>query len=193
MKRLLMLPVVVLLALPGLVPSATAGPITQWDQANDGPLAPGLVGTSFQAVDVEFTPSLAAVDTVQLCVGVQGASNATSDVAVQIREGSASGPILGTSSVETTLPHVESGAPMSTLTFEFPSAIALTPGDTYVIGGVEVSGDAWAFQTYDPNDPVWSAVNGAGTWFREGLSGDVASIDPANAASYVAAPTCPGV
>lgn len=170
-----------------VVPSlASAGPVTQWDQRNDGPIDFPTSNVGAGAASLTFSPSLSGVDAVQMCLGSTGAS---SDVAVEIREGSKTGAVLGASGSET----VEPGAPEALIprltTFEFASPVALTPGDTYAIRAVLVSGsNAWAWGTQDLDDPGSSG----GLWFREGLGVDVTDVDPSDAASYVAAPTCPG-
>ncbi len=193
MRKMRLVPMIGLIAVMGLLSSGSASAVTEWDQRNDGPLFPLPSGSTLSNTKALFTPTLDAVDTVQLCLGSLGTS---SDVQVEIREGSATGPVLGTSDTQTVQPGVD-GAPEALIprltTFHFTSPIPLTPGDDYYIRANVVAGaNAKAWHTYDHNDlPYPFGV--AGPWFREGLGVDVGDADPADAASYVGAPTCPGV
>ena len=167
-----------LLALTGLGPSAGAtGPFTRWDQRNDGVINANSWNTASSYAP--FTPTLAAVDTVQLCV-----AGDLSQVRVHIREGSDEGPILGTSDTQTTLPGDNIFTIVySPLTFTFASPVPLVPGSTYVIDTEQVAG--LSFAAHAPLDPTNPFGSSGGLWFREGLSASTPD------ASSLAAPTCP--
>ena len=163
-----------------LAGAPTAGAqVTQWDQRNDGPL--GMY--SYRLAAVPFTPTAAALDTVQMCMSGDAAT-----VSVDII--GPGGATLGSSSVESTAPGIPNDPFLlnyTTLTFEFDAPVALTPGAEHTIQVVGHDGHAFAAETLDPNNLMGSA----GVWFREGLGVDATALDPANAASYLGLPTCP--
>lgn len=168
-------------ALGALALSMTsAGAVNQWDQRNDGVPALWLEITGSAAQT--FTPSLSSVDTVQLCF----TSEAGGDIAVKILD--SSGNAIGTSStyavIESPAPWPASIPPNQVGTFAFSPPVALTPGATYTIQTVNVSGYAYAYHA--PLDPTHPFGSGAGLWYREGVTG----IDPTNPAATVGSPVC---
>jgi hypothetical protein len=124
----------------------------------------------------EFTPMLHALDVVELfvwdascsVVGSQGGS-----MAVRIREGSITGPILATSATFS-FPNCFSAV----ASLAFPSVVPLTPGDLYVIEPFYVSGNSAGVDGYD-GPSVYAGGRGIiqgvpvednDLWFREGLA-----------------------
>jgi hypothetical protein len=88
----------------------------------------------------QFVPTLTSMNFLKLWLE-DAASNdpATATVQVNIRAGSISGTVLGTSTVVVPAEINLSGG--TTLTeFDFSSPISLTPGSTYVIQAAEVNG-----------------------------------------------------
>lgn len=177
-------------AAAGLAAVALAGAgspaqaLTQWDQRNDGVL--GSYSHLTSNLSVPFTPTLGAVDTVQLCLaGFTFDTIGETSLAVSIVEQTEAGPVVLGTSAPATLPATSSPLSItySTVQFGFDQPIALRPGGSYSIDGVEIESYAFAAETMDPANPVGTG----GVWFREGMTG-TPGLD--NATSFVAAPTC---
>lgn len=127
----------------------------------------------------EFVPQHAALDVVELWIshGMAGVEP-PADVFARIREGSITGPILGTSGAVTVLDDHE--APVR---FDFEAPVALVPGNTYVVEAAVVdlpgAGNPLIAAAPAPGyAPGACIVNGAPVagsdmWFRTGSSGDV--------------------
>jgi hypothetical protein len=123
-----------------------------------------------------FTPTLPALDVVELMTTDFGLFNGMgANLSVNIRAGSLSGSVLGTSGV-VSLPDGFNGLTH----FDFSAPVGLVPGQTYVIEIVVQSGDVWAVGITDgfPNDPYsrGALLHGqqaspfADLWFREGVT-----------------------
>jgi hypothetical protein len=157
--------------------SGNAGPLTHWDQRSDS--VAGFYTVISNSVVQPFTPTLSAVDAVELCFD----SESGGEIAVQIVD--AGGNVLGTSKPVTITaspaPWPASLLPFVVGTFTFDSPVGLTPGAEYSISGVNLSGHAYAARTLDPTDPTG---DGASFWFREG----VRTEDPTQ--TSVAVPAC---
>ncbi len=135
-------------------------------------LASAIAGTSIAGIGQSFTPTLLAIDYVQL--GVYDTVSG-SMLFVNLRQDSMSGPIIGTTDTQP----VTTGDPHIPATFLFPSAVTLLSGTKYFLEPVIV---ADAFQigilTSSPFGPNpysgGSALHGnaAGNyslWFSEGI------------------------
>jgi hypothetical protein len=142
---------------------------TIFDQTNTAlPL-----GTLFQNLSVfspmgqSFTPTLTSLNFVDL-LAIDGSAT----VEVNIRLGSISGTILGTSQ-PTTIPF--SLAP-SVASFSFSTPVTLIPGDLYVMEPFVVSGDTLIGSTntnnYAGGNQILSGVIQPNNdlWFQEGIS-----------------------
>ena len=119
----------------------------------------------------EFTPTLDALDVVEVFIGPRDPATVA---VVNIRIGSITGPIIGTS-----LP--TGPTPGSQIVhFDFPSAVPLVPGDLYVYEVSFLSG-GFAFvtgpNTYPGGRAIMSGVPqpDLDSSFREGLSSDLPS------------------
>jgi hypothetical protein len=92
---------------------------------------PAFINAGFNSTLVrqEFTPSLSALDTVQLSIGqsiVAPLTVSSGLAAVLIREGGANGPVIAESS-SIHLPELFHGTPV----FSFPKPVLVNPGGTY--------------------------------------------------------------
>jgi hypothetical protein len=142
---------------------------TIFDQSNtglpDGTLSQNLL--NFSPLGQSFTPTLTSLNFVNLLT-----LGGSATLEVDIRSGSISGMILGTSEL-TVVPF--SGVP-SEVSFSFSTPVALIPGDLYVLEPFLVSGDALIASTNSNNYPGGNQIL-AGTdqpgndlWFQEGIS-----------------------
>jgi len=156
--------------------SASAHPFAI-DQANDSIASSFGFVLPFPGNDPlgqEFVPTLTALDVVELRMNDQILGNGLgADVQVQVRDGSILGAILGASGVESVVP----SSPISIIHFDFGATVALTPGNTYVIEVLHLSGDAIGVFTTGENANLYAAGDlirgGVETpahdlWFREG-------------------------
>jgi hypothetical protein len=151
----------------GLVQPAevAALPLLVIDQRNDDFLALGGFGFGSAPLGQEFTPSLAALDIVEIIIGPRD----TGTVAVvNIRKDSITGPLVGTS-----LPGTFGE---TAIHFDFAGLVALVPGDRYVIEAVLISGPAFGPVFSEDLYPggrgivLGSPLAGRDMGFREGLS-----------------------
>jgi hypothetical protein len=106
-----------------------AHPFLVIDQRNDD--FPILGGFGFAAAPLgqEFTPSLTALDTIEILIGLRDAATVA---VVNVRKDSITGPLVGTS-----LPGIFGD---TAIHFDFAALVALVPGDRYVIEPVLISG-----------------------------------------------------
>ena len=131
-----------------------------------------------------FTPTLDSIDFVELRLN-DGATPST--VAINIRSGSITGLLLGTS-MPTTLPSFSGGVS----DFLFSDSIALTPGTKYYFEPVVVSGgyatSEVTFIDYTGGDQIYDgAVQRGDLWFREGVISSVP--EPSSEALWLMAGT----
>lgn len=127
-----------------------------------------------------FVPTLSSLSVVELQINDQSPGNGQSvDLVVNIRDGGLGGAILGTSNVVT---RADGGpnASISLLHFDFGAPVALTPGQTYVmevitVSGFEDSGVFFAGTGIPDSYPQGTAfifglpfTNSRDLWFREG-------------------------
>jgi hypothetical protein len=143
---------------------------------------PSLGQTS---IGQSFTPTLDSVGFVDLFLANNGSSNST--VAVNIRSGSITGTILGTS-LSVTLPSLTVG----TNDFLFSAPISLTPGTKYYFEPVLVGGATdviveATFIQYAGGDAIIGGTTKTNEdlWFREGVISGVP--EPSSVALFVVA------
>lgn len=142
---------------------------TRFDQTNTGlPLSTLSQSPSdFSPLGQSFTPTLTSLNFVNLLT-----ENGRATVAVNIRLGSISGPILGTSQ-PTVIPF--SLAP-SFSSFRFSKPVPLIPGKLYVIEPFVVSGHTLVVSTNSNNyvggNQILRGVAQTNNdlWFQEGIS-----------------------
>lgn len=92
-----------------------------------------------------FTPTMSSMDAAafNLSVGYLGTSG---DVVIDVRSGSVTGAIIGTSNPQTVV-----GGNGSVYFFTFSSPVTLTPGAQYYLEPVEISGNnLWAWLGFAP-------------------------------------------
>jgi hypothetical protein len=117
----------------------------------------------------EFTPTLDALDVVEIFIGPR---NPDTVAVVNIRIGSITGPIIGTSLPTGPVP----GSPI--VHFDFPSRVPLVPGDLYVYEVSTLSG-GFSFCTGPNTYPGGRAIvfgvprPDVDSFFRLGVSSDV--------------------
>lgn len=138
------------------------------DQRNDG-FTPVLFQSvsNFSPIGQEFTPTFSKLNFVDLFT--EGFFPPTTGLFVNIRAGTISGPILGTSQT------VPTASLFGETDFLFPAEVPLIPGDLYVIEVVTVDGLNWGLgssgvPTYSKGNEI---LNGEPNpqndlWFREG-------------------------
>ncbi len=135
-------------------------------------LAAAINSTSIAGIGQSFTPALSAIDYVQFAVGDTASGSL---LYVNLRQGSMTGPIIGTTDTQP----VTTGDPHVPATFLFPSALALSPGTKYFLEPVIV---ADAFQIgiltsspFGPNPYSGGSVlygnipGNYSLWFSEGI------------------------
>jgi Polyglycine hydrolase-like, structural repeat len=134
------------------------------DQENVG-ICTGGVNANAQ----EFTPTLDALDVVEIFIGPR---NPDTVAVVNIRIGSITGPIIGTSLPTGPVP----GSPI--VHFDFPSTVPLVPGDLYVYE-VSILSGGFNFCTGPNTYPGGRAIMfgvphpNIDSFFRLGVSSDV--------------------
>lgn len=121
-----------------------------------------------------FRPSFAGLDTVELWTEDQWdaeCSGAGARLQVNIREAAMDGPLVG-SSAPIALPDCYRGVTF----FGFPSLIALTPDNVYVVEVLVTSEDNWGVVWQQDPDPyprgesiVLGEAGHGDIWFQEGL------------------------
>ncbi|MGI8997376.1 MAG: hypothetical protein ACR2GW_11980 [Pyrinomonadaceae bacterium] len=105
------------------------------DQRNDDFTPQGGFGFAAGPLGQEFTPTLSGLNVVEILIGL----NIPNSVGgVNIRIGSISGAIIGTSNLTTVDPNLPPG--FSVLRFNFASVVPLVPENIYVIELFLVSG-----------------------------------------------------
>jgi hypothetical protein len=129
----------------------------------------------FTPIGQEFIPTFAALDAVELrTVDFAGAVGGTATLRVNIREGTITGRIVGTSAT-LTLPPGFSGI----TEFGFPTLVPLSPGRRYVLEMVAVSGANWGVASSGGPNSTYPSGNQIlhghpqsdnDLWFREGLA-----------------------
>lgn len=123
----------------------------------------------------QFTPSLYALDAIELQVEDASCSlsgSAGGNLKLNLREATITGKIIGT----TEAAHFVNCF-RGTTRFNFPSFVPLTPGQTYVIEAVHVSGHTSVLymnespDNYAGGDFIMNGTvrTGKDLWFREGL------------------------
>jgi hypothetical protein len=129
--------------------------------------------TLFQSIQIfspmgqEFTPTFSSLDVVELFTGAPTGA----ELYVNIRSGTITGPILGTSLV---VP----GPQFGPTEFDFLSQVPLVPGDLFVIEVVSsgmdssISSSGGPFSTYPGGDQILQGVPQPNNdlWFVEGLA-----------------------
>ncbi len=150
--------------------SAAAG-IAVVDQSNTAALIVYHGSVYWSPMGQEFTPSLPALDTVELLTS----GLATATLQINIRENTINGPIVGTSlPVDVSIP---SSTGNTVTHFAFPSLVSLVPSKLYVIELLTLSGDMWIGLT--GNTYLGGALIEQGQrttfdlWFKEGLANSI--------------------
>lgn len=121
----------------------------------------------FSPIGQSFTPSLTSLNFVNLLT-----ENGSATVKVNIRLGSMSGPVLGTSQ-PTVIPFSNSPSVSS---FRFSTPVALSPGDIYVIEPFVVCGNTLIGSTGTNDYARGNQILGGAArtnndlWFQEGIS-----------------------
>lgn len=142
---------------------------TTFDQTNTGPPV-GMLSQNlkdFSPLGQSFTPTLTSLNLVNLLT-----EHGSATVKVNIRLGSISGPIIGTSQA-TVIPPSSSPRVSS---FKFSPPLNLTPGDLYVIEPFADCGSTLIASTgrnsYTGGNQILGGVAQTKTdlWFQEGIS-----------------------
>jgi hypothetical protein len=122
-----------------------------------------------------FVPTLSSIDFVQLEISdYPDSSTSGAKLAVGIYSGSPSAPTFLGSSELVSLPanfRNDGIEDSGIVTFDWATAISLTPGQTYYIVPVQITGDnAWSVAVTDNTYPNGGLYGFTGTdlWFREG-------------------------
>jgi hypothetical protein len=135
----------------------------------------------FAPIGQEFTPTQPTLNVVQLRTSDFQVNNAIGGTLfVNIRAGTISGPLVGTSQV-VTLPAGFTGPGGALTEFDFSSTVPLVPGTVFVIEVVHASGDDWGVgtcnsfgcgNTYPPGRQILLGVpqSGSDLWFAEGTA-----------------------
>jgi hypothetical protein len=151
-----------------------------YDQQSTGSVD-GTVSLAQTPFGESFTPTLDSIGFIQLQLN-DGTTPST--IAINIRSGSITGSLLGTS-MPTTLPNNSGG----TFDFLFGTPITLTPGTQYYFEPVVVSGgfavSEITFIQYTGGDLIQSGIarTDRDLWFREGIVTNVP--EPSSAALLV--------
>jgi hypothetical protein len=177
----LKLPLAAFLLSTGLAASAQGTFV--YDQQSTGTIDGGA-SLSQTPFGQSFTPTLDAVGFIELQLFD---SAAATTIDVNIRSGSITGAILGTS-LPTTMPGNSSGI----FDFLFSNPVTLTPGTKYyfepvMVGGGSSVGADITFVQYTGGDAIYggTAFNNQDLWFREGVV--TAVPEPASGALLVVA------
>ena len=163
-----------LLALTASTTLAQRAFIIDQQSSTDETPFPGLGGPIQSAIPPwgqSFTPGLPSIGFIRLLLddgNVPDGLGAT--VYVNLRSGSISGPIIGT-----TAPVTMQNNFAGTATFPFQSAVPLVPGTTYYFEPVQQSGGTWNIVGGEypyAGGSEWSGgfpLAGVNLWFREGI------------------------
>ena len=122
-----------------------------------------------EPVGQEFVPALSGLDFVDARFSEREGSASSLTIQVLIREGSITGPVVGSSSQVTFFGNVIQR-------FDFPSTVPLTPGQTYVMHFFHETPTDYSIAA-DPTMSYFSGqairsgtpLDGYDLWFREGL------------------------
>jgi hypothetical protein len=131
----------------------------------------------FSPIGQEFTPTLTSLNTVELVTeNFDGAEPST--LLVNIRQGTITAPIIGTS-LPITIPSGSFGS-FSLNRFDFPSAVPLVPGSIFIIQVVPVLGGdrrgigstGGPLSTYPGGNQILGGVPQPNNdlWFEEGIT-----------------------
>ena len=139
------------------------------DQRNDDFTAQGGFGFGASPLGQEFTPTFSGLNVVEILIGPRSVNSVGG---VNIRIGSISGAIIGTSlaTVDATLPPGP-----AVLRFDFSSLVSLVPENIYVIELFLVSGNFLPVfsltDTYSRGRSIafGNPFPGRDLWFREGI------------------------
>lgn len=149
----------------------------QVDQANDA-TPPNLFNSiqSLGPIGQEFVPAMPSMNFADLfTLDLDDTSSLGVTLLVNIRSGTITGPVVGTSDFVT----LSSGF-IGVTGFFFSTPVPLTPGSLYVLEAVVVSGEDWAvgrtdetpLDTYSPGRPIIlgdpEPDGTADLWFRQG-------------------------
>jgi hypothetical protein len=163
--------IIVATCMLGLARPAIADPITVIDQMNSPPIGSFFSGQSI--IGQSFVPSLAGIDAIEFELGAL--SFLENSVFVNLRDGVSGanglgGPILGTTAAIV----IPGDSPIGTRHFDFPSRIALVPGNVYaaeIVGtaGVGFSGSFTRNDLYPPGQSLVILDPDEDLVFAEGL------------------------
>ncbi len=152
------LPALFLLLVCGMAVGAHAQGVVIDQSLQPPPIIPGRSyhydaagATLMPGTGQEFTPSLNGLNFVDINLLAQSATN-TGTFEIAIHQGNITAPVLGLSGQV-----IRSGGTAGNNThFTFPSTVALTPGDTYVLEVLQITGNSgWAVEV-----PVSAIVDG---------------------------------
>ena len=152
------------------------------DQRNDGFTPTGGFGFGARPLGQEFTPTFSGLNVVEILIGPRVLNSVGG---VNIRIGSISGAIIGTSlaTVDGSLPILPPG--FAVLRFDFPTLIPLVPENLYVIELFLVSGSFGPVfsdtDTYSRGRAIafGNPVPSQDLWFREGIRATQPIPEPA--------------
>jgi hypothetical protein len=137
-----------------------------WDQQATGLIDSGVPLTS-QPMGESFTPSFSSIDVAAFNLG--GGTSSFGDIVVNLRSGSITGTILGTTAAVT---FTSSGV----YDFFFSSPIALTPGTQYFLQPEAASGSGvFLDQINAPSGSGHQIISGVSRsnfdfWYQEGVT-----------------------
>ena len=119
-----------------------------------------------------FTPSLSAIDYIQLGMGVGNRDGLGAAVYVNLMSTSFTGPIIG-STTPVVMPY---GYGFQATTFYFPASVSVTPGTQYYFRIIVQSGGTWNTGPAGPYNYAGGTGYGLGVavpnedlWFQEGI------------------------
>ncbi|MDB6036900.1 MAG: hypothetical protein JWM99_741 [Verrucomicrobiales bacterium] len=147
-----------------------------WDQGDTG-FVDGFALLNNQPLGQSFTPSFSSIGVVELWLGDNSAGSG--DIAVNVRSGSITGTILGTTA---SLSYSTTGM----YDFLFSDPIALTPGTKYFLQPFALSGSGVGANLVNSPSFTGGAIYGGTVhmgfnfWFQEGIVGNVP--EPSSAA-----------
>jgi hypothetical protein len=129
-----------------------------------------LVIQTNSPIGQSFVPSLSSVGFIRLSLDdVNKGNNLGATMYINLREGSITGPIIGS-----TQPVFMPDSFENPTNFFFSTPVAVTPGTTYYFEPVVQSGDLWYTVAYNYQYPNGSAYTHGSPiswdlWFREGV------------------------
>jgi hypothetical protein len=119
----------------------------------------------------EFVPAMDSIDHAEFLTKRMGSGTTPTELVVELYSESVTGVLLGTTGTVS----VDSDYAQLTL-FEFPSGVALVPGNTYVLILRELHGVDWGMGYSGDEYPSGSMIRNAvpyeeaDAWFREGVT-----------------------